>query len=133
MGNNVYRRIDQHRNSDSSTFAGRYKTFRVVYVEVFRDVRAAIRREKEIKGWKRSKKEALISSVNPSWKDLSAEWPHRFRPDEKHKILPLRPALHQDDRIITAPAAPSADVENSTARSFAPTGAQDDTDKENMG
>ena len=43
MTNNIYNRHDQHRDSDDSTFVGRYRAFRLVYVEVFRDVRNAIR------------------------------------------------------------------------------------------
>jgi putative endonuclease len=74
---------------DDSSFAGRYKAFRLVYLEVFRDVRAAISREKEIQGWRRSKKEALIRSVNPSWRDLSADWSNRFRPATNTKPFRL--------------------------------------------
>jgi len=46
-----------------------------VYFEETADIRAAIQREKELKGWVRRKKVALIESVNPGWKDLSEGWP----------------------------------------------------------
>jgi putative endonuclease len=64
-------------------FAAKYRVDRLVYFERFQDVRDAIEREKQIKGWLRRKKIALIVSVNPEWKDLSAEWyeRHQFRPD----------------------------------------------------
>lgn len=54
--NSVYRRRDEHDAADDSTFAGRYKAHRLVYVEVFEDVRNAIDREKQIKGWTRAKR-----------------------------------------------------------------------------
>jgi putative endonuclease len=80
LTNNIHKRKEQHRVSDDSTFVGRYNTFRLVYVEAFEDVRNAIDREKVIKGWTRRKKEALIRSVNPQWRDLSVEWGSQYRP-----------------------------------------------------
>ena len=47
---------------------------RLVYFEIFGDVRDAIAREKQIKGWRRHRKLALIESMNPKWQDLSEEW-----------------------------------------------------------
>ena len=81
-----------------STFAGRYKTYRLVYLELFEDVRNAIEREKEIKGWTRAKKEALITSVNPHWLDLSAQWKDRFKPQVKTKGPSGENARPQDDK-----------------------------------
>jgi len=81
--NNIYTRHPQHFCADEDAFAGRYKTFRLVYVEVFQDVRNAIRREKEIKGWTRAKKDALIRSVNPGWKDLSADFGTQYKPESQ--------------------------------------------------
>ena len=82
MTNSIYNRYDQHRDSDDSSFVGRYRAFRLVYVEVFRDVRNAIDREKQIKGWTRARKEALVRSVNPQWQDLSADFGRQFKPDK---------------------------------------------------
>ena len=70
--NNLPRRLHQHRSGQVETTA-RYKLFRLVYVEFTADVLAAIRREKQLKGWLRARKLALISSVNPAWDDLSPE------------------------------------------------------------
>ena len=64
MTNSIYARKDQHLESDNSTFAGRYRAFRLVYIEVFKYVKNAIAREKQIKGWTRAKKEALVRSMN---------------------------------------------------------------------
>lgn len=52
-------------------FTKRYKAGKLVYYESTNDIRAAIEREKEIKGWSRQKKIALIESMNPRWKDLA--------------------------------------------------------------
>ena len=64
-------------------FAARYKIDRLVYFERFGDIYAAIGREKQIKGLLRIKKIALIVSMNPAWRDLSAEWyvRHRYQPE----------------------------------------------------
>jgi putative endonuclease len=96
--NNPFKRKDQHEASDDSTFVGRYKAHRVVYLEMFEDVRNAIDREKEIKGWTRAKKEALIRSVNPQWRDLSAEWKNRFKPEKQPQGPSGQKAGPQDDR-----------------------------------
>ena len=60
-----------YASGEHRTFAGRYYCYRLVYYEWFQQVEDAIRREKEIKGWIRAKKEALIETVNPNWYFLS--------------------------------------------------------------
>ena len=72
--NDVRRRVHEHRSGDGSLFASRYRIRRLVYCESTSDIRAAIAREKQIKGWRRSKKVALIESANPLWVDLAAGW-----------------------------------------------------------
>jgi putative endonuclease len=72
--NYIERRVLQHRQRQVPGFSSRYHTRELVYMEPFGDVRAAIAREKQIKGWLRTRKIALIESVNPHWKDLSADW-----------------------------------------------------------
>jgi len=67
-------RVSEHRQKLIPGFTARYNANRLVYYEDFRDIRAAIAREKQIKGWLRSKKIALIESMNPRWQDLSAGW-----------------------------------------------------------
>ena len=73
--NQLERRVWEHKQGRLPGFSAHYKTHELVYFEHFGDVREAIAREKEIKGWIRAKKIALISSSNPRWKDLSALWP----------------------------------------------------------
>ena len=81
--NDLLRRISQHRNGLAEGFTSRYRIHRLVYYEAFRDVRVAIAREKEIKGWRREKKTVLIESKNPAWEDLAGEFLGRLRPQEK--------------------------------------------------
>jgi putative endonuclease len=80
--NNLIRRVREHKEHRASEFTTRYKLDRLVYFERFEDIRNAIEREKEIKGWLRIKKVALIVSANPTWGDLSKEWfeHHPFEP-----------------------------------------------------
>lgn len=72
--NDLERRIREHRSGRGSDFAAKYRVQRLVYYETTNDVRIAIAREKELKGWRRSKKIALIESKNPTWIDLAADW-----------------------------------------------------------
>jgi len=72
--NNIAQRVYQHKNKLVPGFTSRYNTATLVYIEETGDVRAAIAREKQIKGWRRSKKIALVESLNPEWDDLSVTW-----------------------------------------------------------
>jgi putative endonuclease len=65
------RRIDEHRRGDLAGFTREYKVHRLVYFEGFQDVRNAIAREKQLKGWRREKKIWLIRRDNPGFTDLS--------------------------------------------------------------
>jgi putative endonuclease len=71
---NLTARLWQHRERLVPGWPERYGVFRLVYYENTGDVIAAIEREKQIEGWVRRKKVALVSSANPQWKDLSEEW-----------------------------------------------------------
>ena len=72
--NNLERRVYEHKNKLVPGFTARYNINTLVYFEETPDVLSAIAREKQIKGWLRSKKISLIEAVNPQWIDLSAEW-----------------------------------------------------------
>jgi putative endonuclease len=69
--NNLERRIFEHKRHLVQGFTKKYKIGKLVYFEETNDIHAAISREKQIKGWLRKKKIALIESMNPGWKDLS--------------------------------------------------------------
>ena len=72
--NNLKRRVLEHKRKLVPGFTFKYKINRLLYYEQFGDIRAAIGREKQIKGWLRPKKIALIQPMNPQWKDLSVDW-----------------------------------------------------------
>jgi putative endonuclease len=72
---NLIQRISQHkRNKYPDSHTARYNIHDLVYYETFTSIPAAIKREKELKGWLRIRKLELIVSTNPLWKDLSADW-----------------------------------------------------------
>ena len=74
--NNLMRRVQEHKNKQVPGFTSKYNIQFLVYYESTTDTLrdAALAREKQIKGWLRIKKIALIDSMNPQWKDLSEEW-----------------------------------------------------------
>jgi putative endonuclease len=72
--NDLERRLFEHRSGLIRGFTRKYNVHRLVYFESTDNPIAAIEREKRIKGWRRSKKIALIEAVNPSWRDLSDDW-----------------------------------------------------------
>ena len=71
--NDLGRRLWEHGASRRSHFARQYNTDKLIHFEAFPDPRSAIAREKQLKRWRRSKKEALIAKSNPAWQDLITE------------------------------------------------------------
>jgi len=71
---NDLRRREWEHATGQSRFTAKYKINRIVYYEVIEDARMAIARGKQIKGWRRSRKVALIESVNPNWKEGTTPW-----------------------------------------------------------
>ncbi len=67
-------RVFQHKTGSGKGFTTSYKLDHLVYWENYKSVHRAIAREKQLKGWTRIKKIQLIVSVNPTWKDLAADW-----------------------------------------------------------
>ena len=72
--NDLPRRLIEHRERVVHGFTRRYSVDRLVYFETTADVVSAIAREKQIKGWRKTKKVALVETTNPAWRDLSREW-----------------------------------------------------------
>jgi putative endonuclease len=68
------RRLFEHRNKSVEGFTTKYNIHKLVYYEATSDVQSAIAREKEIKKWRREKKNRLVEKINPEWRDLSAGW-----------------------------------------------------------
>jgi putative endonuclease len=74
------RRVFEHKNKLVPGFTSRYNLTRLAYYECFFYPDAAIDREEEIKGWRRSKKIRLIESMNPHWLDLAERWSEIYKP-----------------------------------------------------
>jgi putative endonuclease len=70
--NDITVRLEQHyqNRGNKAIFAGKYHCYKLLYFETFSGIEQAISREKEIKGWTRAKKEAIISNLNPEWNFL---------------------------------------------------------------
>ena len=73
MTNNLERRMYEHKKKIIEGFTKKYNLDKLVYYEQYTDVHLAIKREKELKKWRREKKNKLVESVNPEWKDLTNE------------------------------------------------------------
>ena len=72
--NNLSRRLFEHKNKLLDGFTKKYNLDKLVYFETYNDINEAILREKELKKWRREKKNNLIESLNPGWRDLSLEF-----------------------------------------------------------
>ena len=73
--NDLVRRLYEHKNNlDPQSFTAQYHIHKLVYYEESSDAYAAITREKQIKGWNRKRKNKLIESINPHWRDMSEDW-----------------------------------------------------------
>ena len=67
---NINRRIYEHKNKLADGFTKKYNITKLVYVEETNEIKSAIEREKQLKGWNRVKKDQLVESVNPDWTDI---------------------------------------------------------------
>ena len=72
--NDLVRRVYEHKHKLTRGFASKYNMDMLMYYETTDDVESAIARKKQVKGWLRERKTALIESVNPRWEDLSRGW-----------------------------------------------------------
>ena len=99
---NLHKRVFQHKSHRFEGFTDKYQVERLFYWESFGEVVNAINREKQLKGWRRAKKIALIETSNPHWLDLAREWfprmtnpggsrgPSTPQTDSLSRIRPLR-------------------------------------------
>ena len=95
--NSLVTRVRQHQQAETSGFTKRYDVNRLVYFEYYEDIRDAIAREKQLKRWRRSKKNALIERLNPTWNDLSWTLEQQPRLLRSH---PERSAAESKDRVV---------------------------------
>ena len=72
--NNLLRRIAEHKEGAIPGFTQRYRCNRLLYFEEYKNIKQTIAREKELKGWKRERKESLIATLNPHRVDLACDW-----------------------------------------------------------
>ena len=72
--NNLERRVLEHKAKGADAYTKRYDMRRLVYFEELADIRDAIAREKQLKGWRRARKIDLIRSMNARWSDLADDW-----------------------------------------------------------
>jgi putative endonuclease len=82
------RRVHEHKRKLTPGFTSLYNLTRLAYCEMFSYPGDAIAREKEIKGWVRSKKIKLIESMNPHWHDLAADWEDLYKPVDRTPANP---------------------------------------------
>ncbi len=68
------RRLYEHKHQLIDGFTKKYNVHKLVYFESFNDPTNAIKREKQLKKWVRNKKNSLVETMNPTWKDLTEEW-----------------------------------------------------------
>jgi putative endonuclease len=94
---NLERCVWEHKNDYSPGFTRDYRLRRLVHFEKFKYVNNAIKREKQLKGWVRRRKTALIESVNPTWEDLAEEC---FKPAPLKQVLRAKNARAQDDNSL---------------------------------
>jgi len=69
--NDLIRRVKEHKEKLNMCFTSKFNCNKLVWFEVFRDIRVAIRREKQLKNWHRSWKNDLIEKENPEWKEIT--------------------------------------------------------------
>ena len=88
MTSGIEHRVFQHKTHAFEGFTAKYNVTNLVFFERYGSVMTAIRREKELKAWRREEKIRLIESSNPKWRDLSYGWyqRHQFQPDVKQSI-----------------------------------------------
>jgi putative endonuclease len=86
MTGNLLHRVFQHKWREHDGFTARYNCDRLVWFQSFSEVSEAIQREKELKGWRREKKIALIEQNNPAWIDLSRDW-YQLEPADHTRTL----------------------------------------------
>jgi putative endonuclease len=94
MTSNLNKRVFQHKFHRIEGFTDKYEVGRLLYWESFDEVVQAINREKQLKNWRRSKKIALIESLNPHWLDLARDWYPWMNSEggREHSTPPIPPA-----------------------------------------
>jgi putative endonuclease len=100
--NDMGKRLWEHVHDRVHGFASQHNLDRLIYFETFPTATEAIAREKQLKGWRREKKTALIATINPSWRDMSGRFPYAIPADNRNSVsgpstAPGQARLAQDD------------------------------------
>ena len=74
MTNNLMRRVQEHRLGQVAGFTAQYKITHLIHAEAFSEARDAVARGRQLKGWTRAKKLALVAASNSDWRDLGDDW-----------------------------------------------------------
>jgi putative endonuclease len=98
MTNNLERRVQQHKEGKHDSFTREYRCHHLVWFERYATATSAIAREKQLKGWRRARKLALIEEQNLEWQDLSKDWGKASERTSLHQLLPPQTLLHQCHR-----------------------------------
>lgn len=96
--NNIVRRTAEHKAHTSDGFTARHRCARLVWCETYHSPTAAIAREKELKGWSRTRKIALIEETNPGWLDLGESWDRVPQYGEDTNLSPGRTTIFHTQR-----------------------------------
>ncbi len=91
MTNNLERRVQQHKEGKHDSFTKEYRCHHLVWFERYATAVSAIAREKQLKGWRRARKIALIEQENLEWQDLSKDWCKRFGANQPPSIAIATP------------------------------------------
>jgi len=116
MTNAIAPRVWEHKHMQTDGFTKRYLIDRLVYYEIAPDAASAILREKQIKGWVRRKKVALIESVNPKWRDLSEDFLD-IRPTVSPGPVLFRDPRRRDSSLLNAQAEAGVNPEGQSNHS----------------
>ena len=112
MTGNLEQRIWQHKNKEYEGFSAAYNCVRLVWFERYATPATAIAREKQLKGWIRAKKIALIETSNPTWFDLSGDW-------GKPISAPSKAYVRQNKKQAGGPFRPGFGLSGHDARTLA--------------
>jgi len=102
--NSIYQRALQHKSDYIDGFTKKYHINRLVYYEIFEHIGNAIAREKQIKAWTRTKRLALIKSMNPTWQDLAESWRGKAE-------LQIPRVARDDNSLVESKASRSENIE----------------------
>ena len=108
----IARNIEHRTRKYPGSFIAKYRAWRLVYYEEYGDAEAAKDRERQLKGWSRSKKDGLVVKLNPKWRDLVSEWEEKygleFRLDGRITLKESKKQPQDPSTPVSAPQEPTS-------------------------